>query len=355
VNSDQRLTHAKKVRQMRERKLAGAALEQYGLRDARVGFLRQRNWKTLFRVASPTQGEFTLHMYRRPNLGEDALRSPDGLRSFDGRSSEAALHSQLLWMAALRRETDLSVPEAIPTLDGSLTSYVSVEDVPAPRRCTLLRWMPGKSMLESLRPANLSLVGSYVARLHLHAERFSVPEGFLRPRWDWDHVLGNSALLWSRGEVFYSESEMEVFRAAAERVKWTLHAVGENSSVFGIIHSDLLPQNFVFHTGTVCAIDFDECGWGYYLFDLAWMFRALGFSAPMQAALLEGYQRERPLPEDYQKHFETCMAMRVVDLVNRILGWKTPTRQPWGPSFLSDAVKELAGFLENDSSRKAGE
>lgn len=291
-----------------------------------------------------------------PDLSEDELYTPDELRSFDGRCCEAALRSQLFWMAALHRETDLAVPEPIPTLDSSLTSHVSVEDALAPRRCVLQRLMPGESKMESVSPGDLSLVGLYIARLHRHAERFSVPEGFLRPRWDWDHVFGDSAQLWSRGEAIYSGNEMAVFRAAAERVRRNLQILGEDRSSFGIIHCDLLPQNFVFHRGTACAVDFDLCGWGYYLFDLAWMFRALGdygsYCAPMRAALLEGYQRERPLPEGYQNHFRTCMAMRAGDLVNRVLGWETLTRRPWGPGFLSDAVEELREFLENDEGRK---
>ena len=36
-----------------------------------------------------------------------------------------------------------------------------------------------------------------------------------------------------------------------------------------MIHKDLEPDNTVLHAGEVHAIDFADCGWGYYLYDVA--------------------------------------------------------------------------------------
>ena len=94
----------------------------------------------------------------------------------------------------------LSVPEPVPTVDGQLTSRISVEGLPRPQICTLLRWMPGKSKAASeMSPADVSMVGSYIAWLHRHSERYSVPEGFVRPRYGWDSLLGESRPLWKEG------------------------------------------------------------------------------------------------------------------------------------------------------------
>ena len=72
------------------------------------------------------------------------------------------------------------MPEPIPNDEGSLIGYVTV-DAPEPNYCVLLRWVPGRQKVTDMRPADLSLVGSYVAQLHLHSERYAVPEGFARP------------------------------------------------------------------------------------------------------------------------------------------------------------------------------
>ncbi len=175
------------------RKLAKAALGQYSLQGARLEFLRGNRRQQLFRVTSLARGEFVLRMYRPPKSRQDM--------PFD---SEEALSSQLLWLSALRQDMNLSVPEPIPALDGSFINRVSVEGVQQSRNCVLLSWMPGiHRTLGSPNPADLSLIGAYVARLHEHAERYSAPEGFARPRWDWEHLFDKSALLWSKGRDFY--------------------------------------------------------------------------------------------------------------------------------------------------------
>lgn len=347
MSHDHHLTRADKVRRRRVRKLAEAALEQYGLQDARIRFLKE-GYRPPLLVVSPARGKFVLHMYPLPRSSEDVLRSEDGLRS------------QLQWQSALRREAQLPVPEPIPNAEGSLTSYVSVEGVPNPRYCVLLRWVPGRHKVDRLKPAHLSLIGSYAARLHRHAEHYSVSEGFMRPRWDWEWLSDESEQLWSKGELVYSTSEMEIFRAAMERIRKDMQALGEGSDVFGIIHRDLHPLNYVFHKRAAYVIDFDVCGWGYYLYDLAVPLVDLDFTqehygapyARMEAAFLEGYQRERPLPMGYQEYIDTFLAMEMMRYVNMILGWKAPTQRPWGPKYLAGVRERLEKFAENDRNPK---
>jgi len=332
------------------RKVAKAALEQYGLQDARIRFIKE-GYRAPLLIESPTQGKFALRIYRLPHSSENALRN-----------SKDGLHSQLQWLQALRREAHLPVSEPIPNAEGSLLGYVSGKGVPKPHHCVLLRWVPGIHKIDLLRPADLSLVGSYAARLHRHAERYSIPEGFVRPRWDWDWLFGESAQLWSKGELVYSASEMEIFRATVERVRQDLQALGEGRNVFGIIHRDLNPWNFVFHKGAVYVIDFEECGWGYYLYDMAVTLVDLDFSqgdygvryAPMRAAFLEGYQRVSPLPVGYQEYIGTFMAIEMVRIANMILGWKAPTEKPWGPIYLARVVERLEEFAAGNDINAAG-
>ncbi len=136
-------------------------LERYNIEDAHVSFLQEVD-NLLYRVVSPTHGQFLLRMHQV------------------SRHSEAELHSELLWLAALRHEGQLPVPEPIRTRDGSLICEVASSDVPEPRRCVLLRWIPGKRKRASLRPEDAKPMGSYMARLHEYAERWTPPPEFLR-------------------------------------------------------------------------------------------------------------------------------------------------------------------------------
>lgn len=352
------------ARQRRELQLAKSVLPQYGEGPgSRLTLVRARNYKSLFRVESPSYGVFALHMHRGADVGEEALHSPEGLLTRWGRNTEAALHSQLLWMMALRQEADVLVPEPIPTLQGTLTSCVRDGAGLKVRRCYLLRWVPGQNKIQDLGLSDLRLVGLYMARLHSHAEEFSVPDRFFRPERGWGYVFGDSAPLWDKGKGFYSSDDIEVFRAAAERVESHLRSLEKRKEVFGIIHGDLHRENLVFQESsygkkTVCALDFDHCGWGYYLYDLAVTLRYLQVygdrATPMRAALMEGYEHERPL-RGGREHLAVCQVLHLVELVNKALTRKEVARLAEGKGRylydnLVDAPPKLRKFLKGDLS-----
>ncbi len=293
------------------------ALERLGLRGARAQRLRQ-GFVRVFRVTHPARGEFCLRMYDLPADDTGPSGAPPG------RPSLGQLRAQLRWLSDLARETDLPVAEPVPTEDGSPTSYMPFGKAPkAPgRHCVLLRWVPGGSKREELSPADLSALGSYVGGLHNHAERYAPAESSALPRWDWSWPFGEAAPLWSEGERHYSEEEMAVFEAAARRVCGDLRELGYAGDAFGPIHRDLHLGNIVFDGGRVGAVDFDSCGLGHYLLDLSVLLNVLRIRLPerfegRRRSLLEGYERERPLPAGYRRHLMTFHAMRHVAHVNR--------------------------------------
>ena len=175
-----------------------------------------------------------MKLYSPPPSGGDETQGDAGERRTSAllRSPEV-LASQLGWLSELGRETGLLVPEPVPLPDGSLMGIISTSDlVPrgsrlrwaskrrdakelerdragAPemsRNYCLLRWVPGVHKLgEDLTTSHATLVGSYLARLHNHAEGRGVPEGAAFPRWDWGWPFAPSTPLWSKGAALYSE------------------------------------------------------------------------------------------------------------------------------------------------------
>jgi Ser/Thr protein kinase RdoA (MazF antagonist) len=81
-----------------------------------------------------------------------------------------------------------------------------------------------------------------------------------------------------------------------------MDASGKSLDAFGLIHADLSIGgygNVLHHKGMVCPIDFDDCGYGYWVYDLAttlahWQTHPRWVA--YRAALLEGYGQVRPLP-----------------------------------------------------------
>ena len=101
-------------------------------------------------------------------------------------------------------------------------------------------------------------------------------------------------------------------------VRRTEHDLGEGPEAFGLIHGDLHPENVLFERGRVRAIDFDDCGWGHYLYDLAVALSELRWRPDYdahRAGLLRGYRATRPLPVDDERHLEVFHGLRLLQLV----------------------------------------
>jgi Ser/Thr protein kinase RdoA (MazF antagonist) len=109
---------------------------------------------------------------------------------------------------------------------------------------------------------------------------------------------------------------LERFRAAFDRL-------GTGPEVFGLVHADLHQFNVLLHRGQVRAIDFDDCCFGHYLYDLAVTLVGAGpwrTTPAMRAAFLAGYRQERALPAQLEGMLGTFMALRRLLLLRWALG-----------------------------------
>lgn len=272
---------------------------------------------------APGKGSFVLRMYNSLPRRKEVEKLRFDLRS------DVAIRSQALWMYNLQRIARQPIPEPIATLGGSFGERVSVKGVPGSRVSLLLRWMPGQQKLvedagrgfhsPQFTSHDAFVLGSLMAKLHLHAEDYSPPEGFVRPKWAEENLLvGEGASSWLLAEGLLSESEIAALYSASDRARECMRELGEARENFGIIHRDLSPQNIVFHEGTMYAIDFDHCGWGYYLHDLALPYMIFEHEqwserrTAKQEALLKGYQQQRSLPDNYHEILEPFIAMRLM-------------------------------------------
>ncbi len=217
--------------------------------------------------------------------------------------------------------------------------------------------MPGENR-EDPTDADLWRVGRLAAGMHDHAEGYRPPDPSALPRWDWGWPFGATAPLWTEGEAFYSAGEMEVFEAASRRVRADLESLGYGGGVFGLIHRDLTLENLLFGgagaaPGEAAAMDFDQCGLGHYLFDLAVVLRALRLrwrqaGCPPELAtervrepLLAGYESVRGLPPGHERLLGTFDVMQRVAAVNRVLGLRASadaTHRAQGEKFMRGAA-----------------
>jgi Ser/Thr protein kinase RdoA (MazF antagonist) len=194
-------------------------------------------------------------------------------------------------------------------------------------------------------------VGELMAHLQNHSAGWELPSGFTRGRVD--HPLINS----QRGKPFARENisyirtlvgEMLSHEVAAQvtealhRARRAEEEMGSGPEVFGLIHADLHYGNLLFEGDSVRAIDFDDCGFGNLLYDMAPMLNAImewdNYPA-LRAAMLEGYRRVRPFPTEHEAHIDDFIALRrVQDAV-----WALEVKEH--PALGEDPVGEVRQYL----------
>jgi len=341
---------------LRKRRAANAALSRYdleGLEGARLTLIGQAV-NAVFRVdvpgapaeSPPASGMASTESRRRFVLRVYQPASGGYVANHDTPS----ILSELAWVRSLRHDAGLVVPDPIPAHDGALLTEAPGAGDLAPWRCVLSAWVPGRRLSAGLTPARLERVGRFMGRMHRHAAAFAPPTGFTRPRWDWERLFGAASMLDpARGGLVFDAADLDVFAALARHADDVMRALGEGPEVFGLIHSDLHQGNYLFQGREVHAIDFDECGFGHYLFDMAVTLFALRRRedyAPLRAAFLHGYRSEHRLTEPDEGRLETFLALRVVDFVNWIINWPSPDDRSWGRAYLAHSVTMARAFLE---------
>jgi hypothetical protein len=104
----------------RLRHLVEEALAAYDVRPVRMAPLR-RGDNVVFRLETADGQRYALRIHRV------------GGNPWHPRRTAAHVESELTWLAALRHETDLVVPEPVPNRLGALLTIAEIEGVPEPR------------------------------------------------------------------------------------------------------------------------------------------------------------------------------------------------------------------------------
>jgi Ser/Thr protein kinase RdoA (MazF antagonist) len=205
----------------------------------------------------------------------------------------------------------------------------------------------GRFRHASLTPANLAAVGELMADLHDRTGAFAPPPGFRRPRIggvDADvaaHVIGTIA---EEG----GPEDAAVVDAVFDCVSRSEQALEETPETFGLIHADLHQGNYPFHQDQVSAIDFDDCGWGHFIYDLAVTLSevsVLGNYSALRNGLLAGYQRVRPLPAGLDAHLPAFLALRELKLMMWFLERRGEPGFELGPNELRKSVQYLRDLI----------
>ena len=320
------------------------------------GQLRRLRQLALEALASYDLGDFTLRPIQHRENATFMVRA-GGCRyvlrvNRPKNRDQAFIRSELEWLDAITRDTDLVVPKPVADREGKLLTVASTPGIPEPRVCALFRWVKGRFVSQhDLTGRHLERVGRLVGRLHNHAAGFVPSSGFTRIRGDAGGLLGGV----TGGTIDQAKSLLgRDGRATVDRAESITHSalaqLGEAPSVFGLIHGDLHQMNYVFLKGEARALDFDDCGRGYFLGDMGATLGPLVSRrdfASLRAAFLRGYRSVRPLDATYER---MLTAFLIADRL-KIAVWMADRADNPGlrdniAGFVNDRVDQIENMMQ---------
>jgi Ser/Thr protein kinase RdoA (MazF antagonist) len=186
-----------------------------------------------------------------------------------GYHTEPEIASELAWMDALRAEAGVRTPRVIPAADGRAIVAVSERGGAARvRQCVRFEFLAGAEPVSG-DAGHFGELGEITARMHRHARTWARPDWFTRFHWDYDAAFGREARWgrWQQG-MGVGVAEREILGRLDAVLGERLAAFGTGPERYGLVHADTRLANLLVHDASVSVIDFDDCGFSWYLYDL---------------------------------------------------------------------------------------
>jgi Ser/Thr protein kinase RdoA (MazF antagonist) len=276
-----------------------------------------------------------------------------------GYSSLEEIRSELAWMEALSRDGVIQTAAPVPGADGDAVQILESRAGAAARFAVAFERLPGREPDSRDAVHWFERLGEQTARLHGHARSWALPPEFRRKRWDFDAMVGPQGF-WGpwRAAIGLDGPGVEILESALALIRQRLDRFGQGAQVFGLVHADLRLANLLVDGPRLRIIDFDDCGFSWFLYDFATSVSFIEHE-PIVPDLLrawcKGYRRTLPLSALHQAEIPTFVVLRRILLTAWLASHaEVPFARELGASYtqgtISLAQKLMRGkFLNSDS------
>jgi len=258
------------------------------------------------------------------NLSENAtfaLNDPSAGRNLAlrvhrvGYSSAAQIRSELAWINALIRDDAIETAAPVPGSNGELVQVLESPSGKQPRYAVAFDWLPGTAPDSSIDAVPwFERLGELTARMHRQARAWTQPAGFQRRRWDLDGMVGLNGYWGSwRAAIGLDRAGGAALEEALIHIRHRIERYGMGADRFGLVHADLRLANLLVDGAHLRIIDFDDCGFSWFMYDFA---TAVSFieHEPVVPQLLQawsiGYRNFAPLEVDDIAEIPTFVVLR---------------------------------------------
>jgi Ser/Thr protein kinase RdoA (MazF antagonist) len=237
------------------------------------------------------------------------------------------LNAEHEWTQALA-DAGFPLPKALPTSSGDY--YLPVQVNGSTRYAGVIEWLVGDSMYNLQQDQSSEFIctqlhnlGAMMAQLHKHSEQWQPSSSFTRHQLDVDGFFGK-APFWGRywESPGITKNQRVLLLETQANIISELKSLGKTNNVYGMIHADLHHGNVHIHNDKMYLIDFDDAGFGWYLYDLAVAHCEYDLRddfEDLQAALINGYMTERDLSQAHRDLMPLFLHIRT----RASIGWAT--------------------------------
>lgn len=298
--------------------LAETLVGAYGLNEPRCRLLKA-TIRDVYRVDA-RQGPFVLIVYRH------------------GRRTAAEIEAELDVLADLAEQGPREGVAVAPALP--ITTGARLLTLPAPegvRYAALFRFVKGTLLERRPQPEQARRYGQLIARMHGLTDAWlaTAPGAKARPPLD-AGLLVDRSLAAIAGLLDERPADLAELRRAGELLRRQLASLPTDPPGYGLVHGDAIPTNLLVEPGGgLTLLDFDFCGAGWRVFDVATFLHAVPDSRSAETAgpaFLAGYQDVRPLVDWELAAIPLFVAVRELFRLSN-WGWRV---EEWGTSALPD-------------------
>jgi len=268
-----------------------------------------------------------------------------------GYSSSEEIRSELAWIDALRRGGVIETATPVSGSDGELVQILRSPSGRAPRHAVAFERLPGEEPRAGAdAPGWFERLGELTAKLHRHSKSWILPAGFRRKRWDMDAMVGEGAH-WGpwRDAIGLERSGMAVLEQALSITEQRIDRFGMSAERFGLVHADLRLANLLVHGTHLRIIDFDDCGFSWFMYDFATAVSFIEHEAMVPELLrawLLGYRKSAPLSAEDVAEIPTFVMLRRILLTAWLASHsEVPFARQMGAPYTAGTVMLAQEFL----------
>ncbi len=284
---------------------------------------------------------------RDPALGRDLVLRVHRV----GYSSAAEIRSELQWIEALSHDGVIETAAPVRGRNGDWVQTLESPSARPSRHAGAFERLPGTEPTAGMDAVPwFERLGEVTARMHLHARSWQLPEGFSRKRWDVDAMVGPNAF-WGpwRAAIGLDAAGAAVLEQALACIRERIQRFGADADRFGLVHADLRLANLLVDGSHLRIIDFDDCGFSWFVYDFA---TAVSFIEhdPTLPDLLQawvgGYRRAAPLPAGDATEIPTFVILRRILLTAWLASHaEVPFAREIGAAYTAGTVSLAREFL----------